>query len=401
MTPFHRLLAASAVSNFGDGLRLTALPLLAASLTRDPTAVAALTALNSLPWAIFGLVGGAIVDRVHRVRLLVAVQLLRLVIIGALAALVWTNNASLLLVYVVAFAIGTGELLADTTMQTILPTVVPRDRLESANGRLYATHTITNDFVGPPVGSVLFAAVNAAPFAVNALTWGAGALLLTGLAGAQAAAGRARASVRQDVPAGARYLFGHPMLRVLLVWSVFVNAALTAFGSIYVLYALEVLRVDEAAYGVLAAAAGAGGATGTLLAGRLVRLIGRSRVVQAGSVTAGAAGVAAGLVDSAVVVGGLMFLLTAAAGAVVIVLTSLRQTIVPGPMLGRVIATTRAFGYGAIPLGALLGGWLAAQFGLSAPFIVGGSVVIIAGLAIRRWVSPRAIEAARAAAGEG
>ena len=399
MTSFRRLLASSAVSNLGDGLRLTALPLLAASLTRDPTAIAAITAVIWLPWLIFGVVGGAVVDRVNRVRLIVAVQLARLVVIGGLAVLVWTDNATMLVIYAVAFAIGLGELLADTTMQTILPAIVPRDELERANGQLYATQTVANDFVGPPAGSIMFASVNAAPFALNALTWGASAVLLAGLPGGQPApAGTARASFRQDIVAGARYLFGHPMLRALLIWSVFVNAALTAFGSIYVLFALEVLRLDEAAYGILAAAAGIGGVAGTLVAGRLARRIGRSRLVQLGSVVTGGSAVAVGLLDSPIVVTALLFLITASAGAVIIVLVALRQSIVPGVLLGRVIATTRTFGYGAIPLGALLGGWLAANFGLAAPFFLGGAVVIVAGLLIGRWLSPAAIDAARAAA---
>jgi MFS family permease len=400
LTPFRRLLAASAASNVGDGIRLGALPLLAALLTRDPTAIASITAVIWLPWLIFGVLGGAIVDRVNRVRLIVLVQLGRALVIGALAVLVWSGNASMLALYAVAFAIGLAEMLADTTMQTLVPAVVPRDELEHANGRLYASQTVGNEFVGPPAGSVMFAAIPAAPFAVNAVAWVLSAVSFVGLRVEQPArTASVPTSIRQDIVAGARYLFGHSILRALLVWSMFVNGALTAFGSIVVLYALDVLRLEPAAFGLLGVAASVGGITGTLLAGRAVRRFGRSRTVVAASLVTGVAAILAGLVQSAFVFAALDGVLTAAAATVIIVLTSLRQSIVPPHMLGRVVATTRTFGYGAIPLGAIAGGWLAATLGLSAPFIAGGAVVLAATAIIVRYLSPAAIDAARAEAG--
>jgi MFS family permease len=399
VTPFGRLLAASSVSNLGDGVRLSALPLLAAALTRDPGAIAAMTAVVMLPWLIFGAVGGAIVDRVDRVRLLFAVQIGRMLVVGALALIVWTDNASLALLYGVAFLIGLGEVIADTTMQTLVPSIVQHDELERANGQLYASVTVGNDFVGPPTGGVLFALQPAAPFALNAATWLVSASMLFGLRVERPArpAGPPT-SLLAEIVAGARWLIAQPLLRALVIWAVAVNAALVAFGSIYVLYALEVLGLDEAAFGFLTAAAGIGGVTGTLVAGRIVRRFGRSMVVQAGSVLTGLAAVGAGLLTSAIPFALLLILLTAAAAVVIIVLTSLRQTIVPNAMLGRATATMRMLTYGAIPPGALAGGWLAAEFGLQAPFIIGGFVVVAAGLLIGRWLTPTAIEEARAVA---
>ena len=163
------------MSNLGDGLRVTALPLLAASITRDPSAIAAVTAVVWLPWLVFGIIGGTIVDRVPRIGLIVFVQVARMLVIGALGAMVWLDQASMLVIYVVAFVIGIGEVLADTTMQTLIPAVVPDEDLEQANGQLYAAQAVANDFAGPPVGSVLFAALTWIPFALNAVAWGASA----------------------------------------------------------------------------------------------------------------------------------------------------------------------------------------------------------------------------------
>lgn len=399
VTPFRRLFAASAISNLGDGLRLAALPLLAASLTRDPGAVSLMTAVIWLPWLVFGAIGGAVVDRVHRVQLLLGVQIGRMVVVGALALLVWTGNASMPLLYVAAFLFGIGELLADTTMHTLVPALVPNEQLEQANGRLFASQSVANEFVGPPLGSLMFAAVPALPFVGNAVAWAGSALALARLDVAQThRSGRDPSSLLQDIAAGARWLFAQPILRALLVWSMFVNGSIAAFTGIQVLYALELLGVSEAVYGFYGAAAGVGGVLGTLLAGGAVRRFGRARVVMGGSVLHGLATLIAGLLPHPVLFALLVALMTGGAALVIIVLGSLRQTIVPSRLLGRVTATTRTFGYGALPLGAILGGVLAGVVDLRAPFLLGGVIILAAGLLIGRWLTPEAIEAARAAA---
>jgi MFS family permease len=394
--PFSRLLASSAVSNLGDGLRVTALPLLAASLTRDPVAIAAVTAVVWLPWLVFGVVGGTIVDRVSRIGLLIGVQVARLLVVATLAALVWQDQASMLVIYVVAFGIGMGEVLADTAMQAVIPTLVPEGELERANGQLYAAQATANDFLGPPVGSVLYANAASVPFVANAAAWGVSAILLSRLFVTQPARiPRAPSSFIEDVVVGARWLVRHEVLRVLLVWGAVVNASLVAFGSIYVLFALEILGVSEVAFGFLAASIGLGGITGTLVAGRLVRRFGRGRLIQAGAVAGGAGGMLAGLADSSIVFAALFFVLTPSAAVVSIVVAALRQAIVPNELLGRVHATFRVFSYGAIPLGAVAGGWLASAFGLRAPYLIGGAIVILAGLLIGFWVTDTTIAAAR------
>jgi MFS family permease len=398
--PFSRLLASSAVSNLGDGLRVTALPLLAASLTRDPAAIAAVTAVVWLPWLVFGIVGGTIVDRVSRIGLLIGVQVARMLVVIMLAVLVWQEQASMLVIYVVAFSIGIGEVLADTAMQAVIPTLVPEGELERANGQLYAAQATANDFIGPPVGSVLYANAAPVPFVANAAAWGVSAILLSRLFITQPARiARAPTSFIEDVAVGAKWLVGHEVLRVLLVWGAVVNASLVAFGSIYVLFALEILGVSEAAFGFLAASIGLGGITGTLVAGRLVRRFGRGRLIQAGGVAGGAGGMLAGLAESPIVFAALFFVLTASAAVVSIVVGALRQSIVPNELLGRVHATFRVFSYGAIPVGAVAGGWLASAFGLRAPFLIGGAIVVLAGLLIGFWVTDATIARSRAGTG--
>jgi MFS family permease len=253
--------------------------------------------------------------------------------------------------------------------------------------------------VGPPAGSLLFSVSAAIPFVGNALAWATSAAVLSRLRISQALRDPgAPTSLLQDIVTGARWLFAQPILRALAVWAMFVNGSIAAFTAIEVLYALELLGVPEAVYGFYGTAAGLGGLTGTLLAGRVVARLGRARVVMFGSALHGLSALTAGLLPHPLLFAVLAFLMTAGASLVIIVLGSLRQTIVPSRLLGRVTATTRTFGYGALPLGAVVGGWLASLLDLRVPFLIGGVIIVSAGLLIGRWLSPEAIEAAKAAA---
>ncbi|MEE2046207.1 MFS transporter, partial [Nocardiopsis tropica] len=132
---FHRFWAGSLSSNLADGIMLTALPMLAAALTNDPLAVAGLTAARYLPWLLFGLLAGALVDRVDRVRAMVAANLLRAAAITALAILTATGNATVTTLYIVMFAAMTCEIVYDTAGRAILPALA-RTALDRANGRI-------------------------------------------------------------------------------------------------------------------------------------------------------------------------------------------------------------------------------------------------------------------------
>ena len=167
---FAKLWTANAVSNLGDGVTLVAGPLLAASLTRDPRLVAGLAVAQRLPWLLFSLVSGALVDRLDRRLLMVRVDAARCVAVGLLGVAVLADAASLPLLYVVFFALGTAETLFDNAAVSILPAVVPRAQLARANGRLLGAQMVANELVAPPLGGLLFAAAAAVPFLLDAGT---------------------------------------------------------------------------------------------------------------------------------------------------------------------------------------------------------------------------------------
>jgi MFS family permease len=156
---YHRLWTAAAISNLGDGIFLTALPLLAATLTRDPLPVSAVFAAGWLPWLLFGLLSGALADRWNRRRLMWVVDAARFVVVGGLGVAVIAGLATIPLLVGVAFLLGVGQTLFDSAAQSVIPALVGRDpqRLERANGQLFGAQQVTQQLSGPPLGGWLFA----------------------------------------------------------------------------------------------------------------------------------------------------------------------------------------------------------------------------------------------------
>jgi Major Facilitator Superfamily len=176
--PFARYWLSGFLADFGDGVRLAAFPLLAAQLTDSPGAVAAVTAVQGLPWLLVGAGLGVIVDRTDRRSLMLVVDITRAVIIAALAAAVLAHGAGLVLIYLTAFTTGAGSALRDTAAVTCVPRLVEPADLDRANGRVIAGHIVGNELAGPAAGGWLFGLAAVLPFAVNARTLGVAVLLL-------------------------------------------------------------------------------------------------------------------------------------------------------------------------------------------------------------------------------
>lgn len=389
------------ISNLGDGVTLAAMPLLAATLTRDPSIVALVTVFTTLPWLLFALIGGALADRLDRRLLMGNADLFRMAAIGGLGVAVLANGESIPLLCAVGFALGTAECLFDNASQAILPMVVDSDVLENANGRLYAAEIVTNQFVGPPLGAVLFALAAAAPFLLDAASFAIAAVLVLMLRGTFRPPARPRAALRVDIAEGVRWLRDHTLLRTLAIALGISNLLEQAMFSILVLYALEELDLSEAGYGLLLAAGAVGALLGSLIAPWLGRRLGSGRALTAAMATWGmAALVPAVWADAGAVA--VAFAFSGLGGMVWNVVTvSLRQAIVPEQLLGRVNSAYRLLGWGTMPIGAALGGLLADAFGLRAPFYVTAAVTVVLAVAMLPWVNNRTVAAARAAVRAG
>jgi len=212
---YWRLWSASSASALGDGLRRVALPLLAVHLTTNPRLVALAAAAGTVPWLVFALPIGALVDRFDRRRTMAAVDLLRTLTVALLAVAVAAGALSIALLVAVTFVLGTGEIFAESAALALVPQLVDTAQLERANGRLQAGEVTAGQFAGQGLGGALFAVALALPFALDAATFLLSAVLVLSLR--TATRHRPPAASLRRLPAetaeGLRWLARHRLLR--------------------------------------------------------------------------------------------------------------------------------------------------------------------------------------------
>ncbi|WP_281398375.1 MFS transporter [Nonomuraea jabiensis] len=378
---YHRLWLATVLSNLGDGIRMAALPLLAAAITSDPVAVAGVAIAGQSPWLLFGLFAGAIIDRFDQRRLAAAVDVVRVSMLAVLVVSVSLDVAGIALLYLVAFVCGVGETLRDTATATLLPPLVKDADLDRANGGLVNAEVAGNELVGPPIGGYLFGVALVLPFAVNGGALALAAALIFSLpdvfapkAGSYGTKGR----IWSDTRAGLRWLIKHPRLRTIVGLGAVFAAMDSAWFAVLVLYVPQVLGLPAWGYGVLLGVGAVGGLAGGFFATRVTRMIGPAGAL-AGCLGCAAIGqLMIGITASAVVVAAGLAITSAAFGVWAVVARTTRQRLTPAEMLGRVSSAAMTAVMSASPLGALLGGLVATAWGLRAPILVGVPVLTVA-----------------------
>ena len=378
--PFHRYWLSGFLSEFGNGIRLAAFPLLAAQLTRAPAAVAAVTAVQGLPWLLFGPGAGVIADRVDRRRLMVTVDIARVALVAGLSAAVLTHSAGLVLIYGTAFLTGTGAALRSAAAVTCVPRLVDPADLDRANGRMITGQIVGNELAGPAAGGWLFGLTAALPFAVSVGTLGIAVLLLLTLPGVFAppprqlgtGTGRSRlSSVGRDLGEGLRWMWRHSAIREVTIMAGVAAAMDAAWISVLVLYVVKILHQRPGGYGLLLAIAAVGGIVAGGGGAALTRRIGSWRSLLIAGLMMAATQAGLGLTSN-VIVAAILLLLSSAAWALcnMIVVTMLQRE-VPDALLGRVSSVFGTIAQGAEALGAIAGGLLAAAAGVRAPMLAG------------------------------
>lgn len=370
-------------SNLGDGIRQTALPLFAVTLTKDPLAISAVSAASFLPW-LLSMIGGAVVDRVDRRRLIIGGQVVRGTAVAIFGVLVLTGQAGLALVYLVALVIGGGEVVVDSALQAAIPQVAGDD-LDTANSRVASGQLVAGEIVGGPLGGALFAISGALPFLLDAATFAVGAwlvALITRPLQEPADALAEPTSLREDIGEGLAFLRGQPVLRGMTAAVTLSNLADSAFTALLVLLVTEVVGGSEFSFGVLVAIGAVGGLGGALIAARFVSVFGRRVAIIAPFVFMTVGLVLAGLVANIVVLGFAMFTVLFSIALYNVSGQSIRQRVTPDRLLGRVVASMRFFAMGAVPLGALGGGLIARYIGVQETVLIAAAVNLFALFAI-------------------
>lgn len=405
---YWRLWIASVVSNLGDGVSIIAYPWLASSLTRNPLHIAAVAMMTRLPWLLFSLPAGVITDRVDRRRLTAWMDVFRFVFTVGVAFAVFAMqgeltspdaiasgaadppaSAGLLLVvvYVAALLLGTAEVFRDNAAQTLLPALVDKESLETANGRMWGAETVMNSFVGPPLAGFLLAAAFSLPFFVDAGSFAVAAALVFLIAGEFMPKGEdgepvERRRFREDLKEGVRWLWDHPLFRPMAIALGVLNGTSMMAFAILVLFAQEILELDATQFGLLTTGVAAGGVVGAIAADRVAKALGQGASLFVTILGGAVSLLVSGLTSSFWVFWAMGFVMAATGTLWNVITVSLRQSLIPDRILGRVNSVYRFLGWGMIPIGAALGGFVVAgmeplvgrEWALRSPFLVAAVV---------------------------
>ncbi len=366
---FHRLAWSNLAAQSAEQLSLAAVPIVAVlALGAGPGEIGFLAAMQTLPFLLMSIPIGLLADRSSRKRLIVGSEILRALALLALLAVLLLGWLSIPVLAVLGFVGAIGTVGFSVTAPALLPALVPRDVLAQANGRLELARSAAFA-AGPALAGALVAWAGAsAAFVLAAVLSASAVLLLAGLAEPPRHAAPPR-HPWLELQDGARLVWTHPLLKPILLTAVAWNLSWFVLQAAYVPYAMRILGLSASEVGFTLGIYGVGMILGALVAPRVVAAMPFGRAIQLGpaaSVLAAAAMVATLVVPSGWMAGLSFFLF--GVGPIIWTITSmtLRQTVTPAAMLGRVSALFLTVNMGARPLGAALGGLVGARFGEAA-----------------------------------
>ena len=426
---YWRLWVAHGVSNLGDGISQVAYPWLASAVTRSPLLIAAVAVASRLPWLVFTLPAGVITDRFDRRKIIIAMDITRaaLALLVAVAVTFEVDNLPALdtvgsgidlatnwflytVLIVTALLFGCAEVLRDNSAQTFLPEVVEADQLESANGKLWSVEFVTNSFVGPPLGSFLIGIFVFLPFYFDTATFFVSAALIATLATiarpVKPQAEKKALNFRAEIKEGFTWLWKHELLRPMAIILGCLNGLGAITAATFILFAQEILDTSVFIFAILGTAGAIGGTVGGILGPKISAKLGSGPSLYLTLLSAPVITLIIGLTSSWQLFWALTAIGTCFAVLWNVITVSLRQSIIPSHLLGRVNSVYRFFAWGSLPIGTLIGGALVdlvqltgdREFALRLPYLL----VTVAGLLLFFFAAPRLttakIESARKAA---
>jgi len=426
---YWRLWVAHAVSNLGDGISQVAYPWLASAVTRSPLLIAAVAVASRLPWLVFTLPAGVITDRFDRRKIIIAMDITRafLALLVAVAVTFEVDNLPALdtvgsgidlatnwflytVLIVTALLFGCAEVMRDNSAQTFLPEVVEADQLESANGKLWSVEFVKNSFVGPHLGSFLIGIFVFLPFYFDTATFFVSAALIATLATiarpVKPQAEKKALNFRAEIKEGFTWLWKHELLRPMAIILGCLNGLGAITAATFILFAQEILDTSVFIFAILGTAGAVGGTVGGILGPKISAKLGSGPSLYLTLLSAPVITLIIGLTSSWQLFWALTAIGTCFAVLWNVITVSLRQSIIPSHLLGRVNSVYRFFAWGSLPIGTLIGGALVdlvqltgdREFALRLPYLL----VTVAGLLLFFFAAPRLttakIEAARAAA---
>jgi MFS family permease len=378
---YWKLWSATGVSNLGDGIVSIAYPWLASAVTRSPLLIALAAVASRLPWLIFTLHAGVLTDRFDRKKIIVAMDLCRGLLTLVVGGVVYlerhslpalnelaslstleTNYSLYMVILLSAFLFGLAEVLRDNTAQTLMPAVVDEKDLEKANGRMWSAEALTNSFIGPPIGSFIISIAIFLPFFVDAATFFIAAALIAAMKPTvksfKPEGKSGPINFRSEIKEGFAWLWSHELLRPMAIVLGLLNGIAAMSGAVFILFAQEVLGTTVFIFAILGTAGAVGGILGGLLGPKVSEKIGRGPSLAIALFVTPAMTLLIGFTSLWYLVWIFIAIETFAGVLWNVVTVSLRQSLIPSQLLGRVNSVYRFFAWGTIPIGTLLGGAL-------------------------------------------
>jgi MFS family permease len=376
---FNRMWASSIVSNLADGILIAAAPLLAISLTDSTVLISAVGAMVMLPWLLFAIPIGVLVDRVDRRFILAGANATRSAVVGVLALLIATDHVTIYWLLVASFVIGVCEVAADTTAQSLIPQILEEKNFEKGNSRLQISETVIQGFVGAPISGFIYAIAIALPFFINSLGLAVASLLALSIPikylqdVRKDDVEKEKKKFVADMKFGIRYLFNEKVLRRLVVTTASIGVCYSMGTATMVLFIIKELELPKQLFGVILTIQSLGAISGAFMAPRLSKKFGRSTVMTFGITTSSLVLLLNGFAPNIYFYVALATFGAFAVSQWNILLMATYQTVIPNELYGRIHGTRRTLVWGMMPIGSLLGGVLA-HYSLRLPMYVGGAV---------------------------
>ncbi|MCQ4086489.1 MFS transporter [Saccharibacillus sp. JS10] len=363
---YKKLFTAVALTFLGDGLTLTAVPWLLSDMTRDTFEASLVTTAMRLPWLLFSLPIGVLIDRYSRKNIVVVSSLLRAITLIALTLCIALDMISIPLLMIFTFLIGVSRVAFDSTVQTLIPRIVHSDRLEKANGQFTAGQLITSDILGASLGGLIVTIGLIIPFMLDSFTAVISILILLTLRGAfrpDAAPTEPTSSVKtsrkswlREMSEGFTYIRSTLLLQVLSLMSVLVTLTFSGMVATQVFFVQDVLGLNSFGFGILLAIATVGSVIGSQAVSRWRKRNEANTVMLLSLLALGIFYGIAGFTRSPYIVGVCYFCAAFFIVTYNVVRSSIIQRTVPDHLLGRVGSVFRFLSLGMGAIGALLGG---------------------------------------------
>jgi MFS family permease len=429
---YWRLWTSTVSSNLGDGIGFIAYPWLASAITRSPMLLAVIGLTATLPWLLFSLPAGVIIDRVDRKKLVVAMDLLRgcITLVSVIGVVLWsdallspeelkggaqvqTHWPLYLLLVTASFLLGLAQVLRDNAGTSLLPSIVRKDQLEKANGRMWAAEMVTGSLIGPPIGSFLLGIAFFLPILVDGISFFVAAglvFLIPGFFHPKKPDANGLVAERRpwhvELKEALRWLRGHALLWPMAIILSCINLFSSLGAGTVILYAQEVLRTSPLQFALMMTGGAVGGVVGSLMASRVSQRFGAGLVIQTLLFTMPVQWLIIGFAQSWIIVWLSMILGMMIAMTWNTITVSLRQSIIPDELLGRVNSAYRFLVLGAMPIGTTIGGVLVTvlarydrEWALRSPWILAGVLAVVLALAGHKHLSQDRIDDAKRAAG--